>query len=79
MRAWSRCVVVVLAGALLAGSALAQEREGREPRRSADREAPKVGDTAPLFTLKTLDGKREVSLDSFRGKRPVMVIFGSYT
>ena len=39
----------------------------------------RVGDTAPDFTLKTLDGKDSVQLASFRGKKPVALIFGSYT
>ena len=37
------------------------------------------GDMAPDFCLKTRDGKREVALSSFRGNRPVVLIFGSYT
>jgi len=37
------------------------------------------GDLAPDFHLKTRDGKSEVSLASFRGSRPVVLIFGSYT
>lgn len=37
------------------------------------------GDMAPDFHLKTRDGKSEVSLSSFRGSRPVVLIFGSYT
>jgi hypothetical protein len=38
-----------------------------------------VGQDAPVFALKTADGGSEVRLDSFRGKRPVVLIFGSYT
>ncbi|HLX45521.1 MAG TPA: hypothetical protein VKR43_18880 [Bryobacteraceae bacterium] len=38
-----------------------------------------VGQEAPVFVLKTADGGSEVRLDSFRGKRPVVLIFGSYT
>ena len=38
-----------------------------------------VGDMAPDFKLKTMDGKRTVRLGQFRGKRPVILIFGSYT
>lgn len=38
-----------------------------------------AGKPAPDFTLKTLDGKKEVKLSSFQGKRPVALIFGSYT
>lgn len=39
----------------------------------------KVGDKAPDFTLKDPSGKREVTLSSFQGKKPVVLIFGSYT
>ena len=39
----------------------------------------KVGDEAPAFQLKSTDGKREVALRSFTGKRPVVLVFGSYT
>ena len=38
-----------------------------------------IGDMAPDFKLKTMDGKRTVRLGQFRGKRPVILIFGSYT
>jgi hypothetical protein len=38
-----------------------------------------VEDTAPDFALKTPDGTAEVELSSFRGKRPVVLVFGSYT
>jgi hypothetical protein len=38
-----------------------------------------VGHDAPVFSLRTADGNSEVRLDSFRGKRPVVLIFGSYT
>ena len=38
-----------------------------------------VGDSAPDFRLRTLDKTAEVSLSSFRGSKPVVLIFGSYT
>ena len=38
-----------------------------------------VGDVAPDFELPTLDGSARVRLSSFRGKRPVVLVFGSYT
>jgi hypothetical protein len=38
-----------------------------------------LGEPAPNFTLPTLDKKSEVSLASFRGSKPVVLIFGSYT
>ncbi len=38
-----------------------------------------VGQVAPDFTLLDPDGKRKVTLSSFQGDRPVVLIFGSYT
>lgn len=41
---------------------------------------PKVGEPAPPFELPRADDpKQTISLASFRGKRPVALIFGSYT
>jgi len=40
---------------------------------------PKVGSTAPVFKLKTLDGKGEFDLETFNGKKPLILFFGSYT
>jgi hypothetical protein len=42
-------------------------------------EGPNVGDLAPDFTLKTHDGKEEIKLSKFRRKKPVVLIFGSFT
>jgi hypothetical protein len=42
-------------------------------------EGPAIDDLAPEFTLKTLDGKQTVSLGQFRGKKPVVLVFGSFT
>jgi hypothetical protein len=39
----------------------------------------KVGDPAPVFKLPTADQQSSVSLASFRGQKPVVLIFGSYT
>jgi Ca2+-binding EF-hand superfamily protein len=39
----------------------------------------KVGDPAPDFTLPDLKGTREITLSSFKGKKPVVLIFASYT
>jgi len=38
-----------------------------------------VGDVAPIFILKSLDGEEETDLESFQGRRPVVLFFGSYT
>jgi hypothetical protein len=39
----------------------------------------KVGDDAPDFSLNAQDGKSSVRLSSFKGNKPVVLIFGSYT
>jgi hypothetical protein len=72
---------ILLTIALLAAAdaASAQQRPGR---RKGDLRMPdtlRVGDAAPDFKLKTTDGSREVTLSSFKGKRPVVLVFGSYT
>lgn len=37
------------------------------------------GDMAPDFDLSTVDRKSRVRLSSFRGRQPVVLVFGSYT
>jgi hypothetical protein len=39
----------------------------------------RAGDTASDFNLPLLDHSGSVGLSSFRGKKPVVLIFGSYT
>jgi hypothetical protein len=39
----------------------------------------KVGQSAPDFTLASPSGKNKVTLSEFQGKKPVVLIFGSYT
>ncbi len=54
----------------------------RRQRRGGGRRggpAPAVGSPAPDFTLKTLDGKSTYTLSTFKDKKPVALIFGSYT
>lgn len=41
--------------------------------------ALQIGDEAPDFDLETLDHKSRVRLSSYRGDRPVVLVFGSYT
>ncbi len=64
------------------GSAKAQTKQGnpeKEQPKSAV-SAPKVGDEAPFIALKMLkDDTKTVALTTFRGKRPVVLFFGSYT
>jgi hypothetical protein len=42
-------------------------------------EGPRPGALAPDFTLPSPDGKKEITLSDYRGKKPVVLIFGSFT
>lgn len=42
-------------------------------------EGPQLGDTAPEFELPTHDGKSKARLSASRGKKPVVLVFGSFT
>lgn len=42
-------------------------------------DGPRVGEVAPDFTLRSPDGKTKVRLSSFRGDKPVVLVFGSFT
>lgn len=59
--------------------AMAQERKSRSRKGDRVPDKLKSGDTAPDFALKSLDGKQTVKLSSFKGKKPVALVFGSYT
>lgn len=39
----------------------------------------KPGDVAPDFELQSMDRKSSIRLSAFRGQKPVVLIFGSYT
>lgn len=42
-------------------------------------EGPKLDAPAPDFTLKSPDGKTTITLSDFKDKKPVVLIFGSFT
>jgi hypothetical protein len=42
-------------------------------------EGPRPGQAAPDFTLPTQDGAAKITLSQFREKKPVVLIFGSFT
>lgn len=71
----------LLLSALLSGVLLVS-LPAAEARRRGDLRMPdtlKVGSHAPDFKLRTVDGTGEVQLSSYRGKQPVVLVFGSYT
>jgi tetratricopeptide (TPR) repeat protein len=55
-----------------AAKAIEQDREARS-------EGPKVNESAPDFSLPEAGSSKTVRLGEFRGKSPVVLIFGSYT
>lgn len=68
----TRLLTVGLAAGLTTAAMLAAPA-GRHPERI------RVGDLAPDFTLKSPAGDQTVRLSEFRGVKPVVLIFGSYT
>jgi peroxiredoxin len=48
-------------------------------QRKYDANAPKVGDLAPDFELADTTGDKQVRLSDFRGRKPVALVFGSFT
>lgn len=70
-------VLIGIVGAL-AAAAGAQERPRRRARTDGP-PAPKVGEVAPPVKLARLGGESQVDIAEFRGKRPVVLVFGSYT
>ena len=54
-------------------------RESRVWQKRFDALAPKVGDLAPDFELRDVNGEHPVRLSDFYGQKPVALIFGSFT
>jgi peroxiredoxin len=48
-------------------------------QRQYDAQAPKVGDLAPDFKLSDINSEHDIRLSDFREKKPVALIFGSFT
>lgn len=51
----------------------------RDWQKQFDATAPKVGDFAPDFELRDVNGENPVRLSDFQGKKPMALIFGSFT
>lgn len=56
-----------------------RRRANRNDQESRRDDAPAVGTVAPQFTLKRMQSEETVELASFKGKKPVVLVFGSYT
>ncbi len=67
-------ICIGVAVILVSAVAYAEPAKGRRSKDSL-----KVGDKAPDFTLKVLGSKKKFILSSNFGKKPTVLIFGSYT
>ena len=48
-------------------------------KKKFNRLAPKAGDMAPDFTLSDVNGENPITLSEHFGRRPVALVFGSFT
>jgi len=60
-------------------STIKKRQEARVWQKKYDRTAPRAGDSAPDFELRDINGEDPIRLSSFQGKKPVVLIFGSFT
>lgn len=60
-------------------SLLQMRQRGRELGYDSAKRAPWPGELAPDFRLRSPDGQTTLQLSEFRGKKPVVLIFGSFT
>ena len=73
MKTFVNCLLF-FTGIFLSFVSLAQDK-----RTQQEKGALQIGDAAPVFKLKSLDGKEEMDLASYQDKKPVVLFFGSYT
>ena len=55
------------------------QRKAKARQKEIEVSTPKKGDVAPDFHVYDVNSDRVVSLSSFKGKKPVALIFGSFT
>jgi hypothetical protein len=56
-----------------------RRRQQQQPAGKRGQGNLQVGDLAPTFTLKSLDGETKTDLATYRDQKPVILYFGSYT
>jgi hypothetical protein len=79
MRKFYLIMFLLIIQAIWTAQVFPQSNSERKKRMLKNDGAPKAGDMAPLFKIKSLDGKSEFGLQDFRGQTPVVLFFGSYT
>jgi len=60
-------------------STLKTRQEATSWQKLHNARAPKLGDVAPDFELSDVNGENPLKLSDFRGRKPVALVFGSFT
>jgi len=60
-------------------SMITNRQEASSWQKKYDIHAPRVGDIAPDFELMDINGEKSIRLSALIGKRPVALVFGSFT
>jgi peroxiredoxin len=60
-------------------STIKNRQEATAWQKQYDVLAPKVGDKAPDFELRDIQGENPIRLSDFQEQMPVVLIFGSFT
>jgi len=82
MNIFKKLIFILLVHMLITIPVFSEQNPKRVKRinqRDKDDNAPKAGEMAPVFTVTSLDGETEFNLLDFRGDKPVVLFFGSYT
>jgi len=78
-----RCIYLIVLlfvlGTAIADTSAQQRGRNKGPGRRPPDKGPKVGDMAPTFNLMSPDGKEKTDLEKYRGKKPLVLFFGSYS
>ena len=60
-------------------STIKNRQEASTWQKKYDALAPRLGDKAPDFELRDIEGENPIRLSDYRGDMPVVLIFGSFT
>ncbi len=54
-------------------------KEAKRWQKRHNAHAPQIGELAPDFELRDVEGNHPVRLSNFQGQKPVALVFGSFT
>jgi hypothetical protein len=76
---WEGKDLVVTAKSVVSKAAYWRHKEVEGWQKTNNPNVPKIGEEAPDFNLFDHTGLKTVQLSGFRGKKPVVLVFGSFT